>query len=83
MLIRCPECNKEISNAANCCPNCGYPIKNIIKESTIMSDMYQIIITGYKMSDVEIVTGLENVLDLIVPYKIINDLLQQKYCVFI
>ena len=79
MLIRCPECNKEISSEANCCPNCGYPIKNTIEDSIIMSDMYQIIITGYKMSDVEIVTGLENVLDLIVPYKIINDLLQQKY----
>lgn len=83
MLIRCPECNKEISSEANCCPNCGYPIKNTIKDSTIISNMYQIIITGYKTSDVEIVTGLENVLDLIVPYKIINDLLQQKYCIFV
>ena len=25
-LINCPECNKEISNKANSCPNCGCPI---------------------------------------------------------
>ena len=23
-LIKCPECNKEISDKAKCCPNCGY-----------------------------------------------------------
>lgn len=26
-LIRCPECGKEISDLAEKCPNCGYPIK--------------------------------------------------------
>lgn len=26
-LIQCPECGKEISDAADNCPNCGYPIK--------------------------------------------------------
>jgi hypothetical protein len=25
-LINCPECQKEISNKATSCPNCGYPI---------------------------------------------------------
>lgn len=25
-LIHCPECNKEISSAAEVCPNCGYPV---------------------------------------------------------
>lgn len=25
-LIKCPECNKEISNQAKCCPNCGYEL---------------------------------------------------------
>lgn len=25
-LIKCPECNKEISDKAVNCPNCGYPI---------------------------------------------------------
>lgn len=27
-LISCPECNAEISNQANACPKCAYPIKN-------------------------------------------------------
>lgn len=26
MLINCPECNKQISDKAIACPNCGYPI---------------------------------------------------------
>lgn len=25
-LIKCPECNKEISDRASCCPNCGCPV---------------------------------------------------------
>jgi len=25
-LIQCPECNKEVSNKAEVCPNCGFPI---------------------------------------------------------
>lgn len=25
-LIKCPECGKEISDKAQSCPNCGYPI---------------------------------------------------------
>jgi RNA polymerase subunit RPABC4/transcription elongation factor Spt4 len=26
MLIKCPECKKEVSDKAQSCPNCGYPI---------------------------------------------------------
>jgi TM2 domain-containing membrane protein YozV len=25
-LIKCPECGKEVSNAAVACPSCGHPI---------------------------------------------------------
>ena len=25
-LVQCPECGKEVSDTANNCPNCGYPI---------------------------------------------------------
>lgn len=31
-LINCPECNKEISDKATVCPNCGYPLP--VKEDT-------------------------------------------------
>ena len=30
-LIQCPECEKEVSNSAEKCPNCGYNIRNYIK----------------------------------------------------
>jgi len=26
-LIKCPECKKEMSDYADKCPNCGYPVK--------------------------------------------------------
>lgn len=29
-LIKCPECDKEVSDKASSCPNCGYPINNTI-----------------------------------------------------
>ena len=25
-LLKCPECNKKISSAANACPHCGFPL---------------------------------------------------------
>ena len=25
-LIRCPDCDKEVSDQARSCPNCGHPI---------------------------------------------------------
>lgn len=28
-LMKCPECNKQISDKAKSCPECGYPINNI------------------------------------------------------
>lgn len=34
-LIKCPECNKEISDQVSSCPNCGYPIKRIRLEFKI------------------------------------------------
>ena len=30
MLIKCPECEKDVSDKAVCCPNCGCPVKNMI-----------------------------------------------------
>lgn len=31
-LINCPECSKEVSDKAEQCPNCGYPLHKNIKE---------------------------------------------------
>lgn len=35
-LIKCPECNQEISNHASHCPNCGCPIEIIKAEMRSM-----------------------------------------------
>ena len=35
MLIRCPECDKEVSDIAKSCPHCGFPlhiIENVVPE---------------------------------------------------
>lgn len=37
MLINCPECNKEISDQAEICPNCGYKLP---KPEPIMQGNY-------------------------------------------
>lgn len=31
-LIKCPECGKKVSEKANACIHCGYPINNVEKE---------------------------------------------------
>ena len=33
-LIKCLECQREISDAAQFCPNCGFPISKIAKPET-------------------------------------------------
>lgn len=30
-LINCPECEKQVSDKAKTCPNCGFPIENVDK----------------------------------------------------
>ena len=31
-LIKCPECSKEISDKAESCPQCGYPVADYLKK---------------------------------------------------
>ncbi len=31
-LIHCPECDKEVSDRAKACPNCGFPIADYLQE---------------------------------------------------
>lgn len=37
-LIKCPECEKEVSDKAVSCPNCGYPI-NDLKNDILQPDV--------------------------------------------
>ena len=34
MMIKCPECGKDISDNATACPHCGCPMEDIRKELT-------------------------------------------------
>lgn len=34
-LIKCPECNKEISDTTKSCPHCGYSIKKEITQTEL------------------------------------------------
>lgn len=38
MLIKCPECGKEVSDKAPACIHCGFPLSNIHKENTCLVD---------------------------------------------
>ena len=35
MLISCPECHKQVSDKAAACPNCGYPVGEMLKQYTL------------------------------------------------
>lgn len=50
-LIKCPECGKEISDKANVCIHCGYPIKNktyINNKEYDFNDELLLILSGEK-----------------------------------
>ena len=32
MLIKCPECGKDVSSEAHFCPFCGYPVKQYVDQ---------------------------------------------------
>jgi uncharacterized membrane protein YvbJ len=37
-LINCPECGTEVSDKADKCPKCAYPIKSVSPNSTSISE---------------------------------------------
>ena len=37
-LIKCPECKREVSNKAEACIHCGYPIAKLESCNDIMQD---------------------------------------------
>lgn len=40
-LITCPECGKQVSDSAEACPHCGYPIKKKIEEAAAANNNTQ------------------------------------------
>lgn len=52
-LIKCPECGKEISDKAESCPNCGYPISKIKFEQQIDNDNLECKPTEEQIDNIE------------------------------
>ncbi len=49
-LIFCPDCGKEVSDNANNCPNCAYPISKLKNHTQTFTPVYQnnqLILAGY------------------------------------
>ncbi len=44
-LIECPECHQQVSDVAEVCPHCGYPIKNHVKVKQEVVDDHKKIYT--------------------------------------
>ena len=49
-LIFCPDCGKEVSDNANICPNCAYPLSKLRNQPQPFTPVYQnnqLVIAGY------------------------------------
>lgn len=66
-LINCPECGSDISDRANSCPHCGFPINMVRK--------YKLIIKGYNDTDTAAMAGLNDVLHLNLDYNEVMNIL--------
>ena len=53
-LIKCPECGKEISDKAENCIHCGYPIASLGKEK-YATDQYTVILESSGVNKVKII----------------------------
>ena len=70
-LISCPECNKEISDKAQSCPHCGYPISNT-------NSKYRVIIVGYHDTDTSACAGLTETFNIHLEYNELMDILNNS-----
>ncbi len=60
-LINCPECNKEISDKAVSCPNCGFPVSQVKQNNEKQNVNYDIVLTGYcQNSKIKSIKAVEN-----------------------
>lgn len=39
-LIKCPECNTEVSDKATACPKCGYPFQKVLQQEIMARSAY-------------------------------------------
>ena len=62
-LIRCPECGKEISDKAEACPNCGYPIAGLGKAKRTTNE-YAVILENAGVNKVKAIRDVREVTGL-------------------
>ena len=43
-IIKCPECKREISDQADKCPHCGYPLRNKFETNKPMNSVLGIVL---------------------------------------
>ncbi len=78
-LITCPECKKEISDEANSCPNCGFPIKKstiqqkpqeeINKRISYKRIYFYLLIIAFVLSIISVIVNSGSTSDLADPTK--------------
>jgi len=66
-LIKCPECNQEISDAAESCVHCGYPIKEDATEAKTQAEANMALSKKEKtpIKDRKIITVITIILSII------------------
>lgn len=50
MLLKCPECELQVSDKAVNCPHCGYPMQNEGKKKRKENVKQEIVDVGYRMA---------------------------------
>lgn len=61
-LITCPECKKQVSDKANSCPNCGYPMN--LQKAAITSEKYTVILQCVLNNKIEIIKYIDELLKI-------------------
>lgn len=64
-LILCPECNREISDKANACPQCGYPITDTSYRNAPIPTAHRIVPNRVRTTEDSLLTRNRGFGDLI------------------
>lgn len=76
-LINCPECNRVVSDKANSCPNCGYPL---LSQQVTLSSTAQLLDqkTTFMNSILEICDHAVDYRESGIPLELMTGLLWEK-----
>ena len=57
-LINCPECNHQVSDTANTCPNCGFNLKEQVQFVPVVTPLSKVKKTGYVGGIISALSGV-------------------------